>query len=125
MEDIIDDCTNGPSDDEDDFDWLKLSSAKVIGVAREYKEDCLSRTPNSSIGFKHTESKVINYDENISKKLKDDLRLPEEEDEFDMELESYTENDVEDAVVHQFIKWTISVDTGNCSERSAKQHAVL
>ena len=30
MEDIIDDCTNGASDDEDGFDCLKLSSAKVL-----------------------------------------------------------------------------------------------
>ena len=63
IEDIIDNCTNGPSNDEDDFDWLKLSSAKVIGVVGEYKEDRLSRTPKGSAGFKHTKSKVINYDE--------------------------------------------------------------
>ena len=55
--------------------------------------------------------------------MKDDLRLPEEDDKFDMELESYTENDVEDAVVDRFTKWTVSVDSGNCSVRSAKQHA--
>ena len=53
-----------------------------------------------------------------------DLELSEEEDEFDMELESFTENDVEDAVVDQFVKWMASVDGGNCSVRSAKQHAV-
>ena len=61
MEDIIGDCTDGTSDDEDDFDWLILSSAKVIDVAGEYREDCLSRTPKGSDDFKHTKSKVITY----------------------------------------------------------------
>ena len=38
MEDIIDDCTNGPGDDKDDFDWLKLSSAKLTPFFHLAKE---------------------------------------------------------------------------------------
>ena len=76
---------------------------------------------NDNIDDEDQQESQANNLTDVSNKLKDDLELSGEEDEFDME---YTENDVEDAVVDQFIKWMVSVDGGNRSERSANQHVV-
>ena len=35
-------------DDIDDFDWLKLSLAKWLGIEKEYKEECLRSRRNKA-----------------------------------------------------------------------------